>query len=55
MTSGYKQTEVVVAKSHVESEFEQCRIVQDRLFESGFDKLQFVPLDGDARCTPQCK
>lgn len=34
MTSGYKQTEVRVAKSHAESEFKQYRIVQDRLFES---------------------
>jgi hypothetical protein len=28
-----------IAKSHAESEFEQYRIVQDRLFESDFDKL----------------
>lgn len=48
MTSGYKQTEVRVAKSHAESEFKQYRIVQDRLFESDFDKLQFAPPEGDA-------
>ena len=28
-----------IAKAHAESEFEQYRIVQDRLFESDFDKL----------------
>lgn len=48
MTWGYKQTDVVVAKAHAESEFEQYRIVQDRLFESDFDKLQFAPPEGDA-------
>ncbi len=48
MTSGYKQTDVVVAKAHAESEFEQYRIVQDRLFESDFDKLQLAPPEGDA-------
>jgi hypothetical protein len=48
MTSGYKQTEMGVAKAHAESEFEQYRIVRDRLFESNFDKLQFAPPEGDA-------
>ena len=28
-----------VAKAHAETEFEKYRIVQDRLFESDFDKL----------------
>lgn len=28
-----------VAKAHAESEFEKCRIVQDRLFESDFDRV----------------
>ena len=28
-----------IAKAHAESEFEQYRIVQDRLFESDFDKI----------------
>lgn len=28
-----------IAKAHAESEFEKYRIVQDRLFESDFDKL----------------
>jgi hypothetical protein len=28
-----------IAKAHAESEFEQYRIVQDRLFESDFDRL----------------
>jgi hypothetical protein len=28
-----------IAKAHAESEFEKCRIVQDRLFESDFDKM----------------
>ena len=48
MTSGYQQINVVVAKAHAESEFEQYRIVQDRLFESDVDKLQFAPPEGDA-------
>ena len=28
-----------IAKAHAESEFEKYRIIQDRLFESDFDKL----------------
>lgn len=41
-----------IAKAHAESEFEKYRIVQDRLFESDFDRLlkqiEFgSPLDGD--------
>jgi hypothetical protein len=28
-----------IAKAHAESEFEKYRIVQDRLFESDFDRL----------------
>ena len=28
-----------IAKAHVESEFEKYRIVQDRLFESDFDRM----------------
>ena len=28
-----------IARSHAESEFEKYRIVQDRLFESDFDRL----------------
>ncbi len=28
-----------IAKAHAESEFEKYRIVQDRLFESDFDKV----------------
>jgi hypothetical protein len=28
-----------IAKTHAETEFEKYRIVQDRLFESDFDKL----------------
>lgn len=28
-----------IAKTHAESEFEKYRIVQDRLFESDFDRL----------------
>ena len=28
-----------IAKAHAESEFEQYRIIQDRLFESDFDKI----------------
>jgi hypothetical protein len=30
---------VKIAKAHAESEFEKYRIVQDRLFESDFDRL----------------
>jgi hypothetical protein len=28
-----------IAKAHAESEFEKYRIIQDRLFQSDFDKL----------------
>ena len=28
-----------IAKTHAESEFERYRIIQDRLFQSDFDKL----------------
>ena len=28
-----------IAKAHAESEFEKYRIVQDRLFESDFDRV----------------
>ena len=28
-----------IARAHAESEFEKCRIVQDRLFESDFDRV----------------
>jgi hypothetical protein len=31
-----------IAKTHAESEFEKYRIVQDRLFESDFDRLQLA-------------
>jgi hypothetical protein len=34
-----------IAKAHAESEFEKYRIVQDRLFESDFDKLQLTMQD----------
>lgn len=39
-----------VAKAHAESEFEKCRIVQDRLFESDFDRMlkQLPRAPGDA-------
>ena len=37
-----------LARTHAESEFEKYRIVQDRLFESDFDRLiKELPLDGD--------
>jgi len=29
----------IIAKEHAESEFEKYRIVQDRLFESDFDRV----------------
>jgi hypothetical protein len=28
-----------IAKAHVETEFEKYRIIQDRLFESDFDRM----------------
>ena len=34
-----------MAKQHAESEFEKYRIVQDRLFESDFDKEIFKQLE----------
>ena len=37
-----------IAQSHAESEFEKYRIVQDRLFESDFDRLLTeLPTEGD--------
>lgn len=36
-----------IAKAHAESEFEKYRIVQDRLFESDFDRiLKQVDMEG---------
>ena len=35
------------AKQYAESEFEKYRIVQDRLFESDFDKTIKMLLDGE--------
>jgi hypothetical protein len=37
-----------IAKAHAESEFEKYRIVQDRLFESDFDRLLRQIGQGDA-------
>ncbi len=38
-----------LAKTYAESEFEKYRIVQDRLFESGFDRmLKQLPPEGYA-------
>ena len=36
-----------IAKAHAESEFEKYRIVQDRLFESDFDRLLKKTESGD--------
>ena len=36
---------VEYAKEYAESEFEKCRIIQDRLFKSDFDKFD----DGEGR------
>jgi len=37
-----------LAKAHAESEFEKYRIVQDRLFESDFDRMiKQLPADGE--------
>ena len=39
---------VELAKAHAESEFEKYRIVQDRLFESDFDRmLKKLPPEGE--------
>ncbi len=40
------KTTAEIAKAHATSEFEQYRIVQDRLFESDFDKLLNMPSPG---------
>ncbi len=37
-----------IAKSHAENEFEKYRIVQDRLYESDFDKLELDNLKPDS-------
>lgn len=37
-----------IAKSHAESEFEKYRIVQKRLYESDFDKLELDTLKPDS-------
>jgi hypothetical protein len=37
-----------IAQAHAESEFEKYRIVQDRLFESDFDRMiKELPSEGD--------
>ena len=42
------QVTAEIAQAHAESEFEKYRIVQDRLFESDFDRLiKELPMDGD--------
>ena len=43
-----------IAKAHAESEFEKYRIVQDRLFESDFDRVvaETKQLEGAAKDTP---
>ena len=43
-----KQVTAELAKPHAKSEFEKCRIVQDRLFESDFDRIITMrPNQGD--------
>jgi hypothetical protein len=39
-----------IARAHAESEFEKYRIVQDRLFQSDFDRL--VAGSGDVTAAP---
>lgn len=34
------------AKSFAESEFEKYRVIQDKLFNSDFDKFNSLPFDG---------
>ena len=42
------QPSAELAKAHAESEFEKYRIVQDRLFESDFDRMmKELPSEGD--------
>ena len=42
-----------IARTHAESEFEKYRIVQDRLFESDFDRLTRELPEPDAAATPK--
>lgn len=42
-----------IARAHAESEFEKYRIVQDRLFQSDFDRL--VASGSDATVAPQAE
>lgn len=36
------------AKEYAETEFEKCRIIQDRLFQSDFDRFfDELPFDGE--------
>ena len=38
-----------IAKTFAESEFEQYRVIQDRLYQSDFDRLmEAVDCDGDS-------
>ena len=42
------------AKEHAETEFEKYRIIQDRLFQSDFDRyLEALPLEGDNSDKPE--
>lgn len=38
-----------IAKAFAESEFEQYRIIQDRLYQSGFDKLIAAAQENEGR------
>jgi hypothetical protein len=40
-----------IAQEHAETEFEKYRIVQDRLFESDFDR-HLLELEKSANCVP---
>ena len=46
---GSGKASMEAARQHAESEFEKYRIVQDRLFESDFDKSIRVLLDGEKK------
>jgi hypothetical protein len=44
-----------IARAHAESEFEKNRIVQDRLFESDFDKILEQIESGKKICINLCQ
>lgn len=48
MADCFKFPNEIGTKAHAETEFEKSRIVQDRLFESDFDRMmRKLPAEGD--------